>query len=246
MGYYVIVWQFVGGIFCVNLYISVMCIEFMKAYNKERKSLLTEDQERWISIQKYIIKEKFDYGLYQIPKNKFRRFLMKIVKQKSFDAFMIFCIICNVVILAMTYDDDPNYYEVILEDLNLFFTSCFITELCIKIIALGPRGYFFTGWNRFDCFVVIVGILELILNAFVNSSLSFLRVGPQIARIFRVARVFRIVKLFKSFKNLKKLLLIIEFIMPSVSVIFALLILFYFISTVLACQLFSGMYYFIF
>jgi hypothetical protein len=109
------------------------------------------------------------------------------------------CIILNIVTMAMTYDTSSLYYETILSNVNLFFTSVFISECILKITAYGIRGYFFKGWNQFDFFVVMTSIIDLIMDFTGNSFISFLKVGPQIARVFRVLRVSRLFRLIKSF-----------------------------------------------
>jgi len=241
MGYFCAVWLFVGGILCLNLYVGYFLVEYEKVYTDARMTILTEDQERWVKIQKFIIREKFEYGLYRIPKNNFRKFLLRVVKSRTFDISMISCVFGNMVILAMTYDDDPPFYELILQDLNLCFTICFIVEFCVKIVALGASGYFFIGWNKFDFFLVATSILELILNSYLTIVFNFLQLGSQITRIFRILRIIRIFKLVKSFTFLKKLALTVEFILPSVFLVLTLLALVYYFASILASQLFAGM-----
>ena len=45
---------------------------------------------------------------------------------------------------------------------NYIFTAIFIVEAILKIIALG-WSYFGTSWNKFDFFVVISSILDILL-----------------------------------------------------------------------------------
>ena len=51
-------------------------------------------------------------------------------------------------------------------------------EALLKIIGLGISGYWFSGWNRFDFFVVLTSILDLLMDIFGASLFTFLRVGP--------------------------------------------------------------------
>lgn len=69
----------------------------------------------------------------------------------------------------------------------------------MKIVAYGLKGYFYSGWNKFDFFVVSTSILDIVMAQLGSSSLTFLKVGPQIARVFRVLRVTRLLRLVKSF-----------------------------------------------
>jgi hypothetical protein len=49
--------------------------------------------------------------------------------------------------MALAYDTSPSDYDHILNIINLSFTSVFIKEAIFKLIAYGPRGYFYEGWN---------------------------------------------------------------------------------------------------
>lgn len=42
--------------------------------------------------------------------------------------------------MAMTFEASPKEYDAVLEDVNLGFTSVFITETTLKIIAYGFKG----------------------------------------------------------------------------------------------------------
>lgn len=50
------------------------------------------------------------------------------------------CIILNILTMAMAYDGSPALYDKALENINLGFTSVFICETILKIIAYGPGG----------------------------------------------------------------------------------------------------------
>jgi hypothetical protein len=52
-------------------------------------------------------------------------------------------------------------------------------EATLKIIALGIKAYWMSGWNRFDFFVVSASIMDIIMGfAFKSGGTSFLRIGP--------------------------------------------------------------------
>ena len=75
----------------------------------------------------------------------------------------------------------------------------------IKIIGYGFL-YFTVGWNVFDFSVVLCSILELMLKFLDKSTLTFLRVGPQLARVLRVLRVTRLLRLVNKLKGLQLLI----------------------------------------
>ena len=124
-----------------------------------------------------IIGVKAEFAANKIPKNRFPRFIYKIVTNKIFETFIMVCIVLNIVSMGLTYEGSPPSYDLILEDINYFFTSTFILELILKLISYGFEGFWMSGWNKFDLFVVISSICDLVLNS-IGSGISFLRIGP--------------------------------------------------------------------
>ena len=77
---------------------------------------------------------------------------------------MIFIIILNSISLSLYDYSDRNstrFYNQTLDKLNLAFTSAFIAEASLKIIANGlilhKGSYLRNGWNIIDAIVVISG-----------------------------------------------------------------------------------------
>lgn len=79
------------------------------------------------------------------------------------------------------------------------FTIVFIAECVLKLFGYGFSGYFYSGWNRFDFFVVCTSIIDIVLDVMGSNTISFLKFGPQLGRIFRVLRVSRLLRLVKQF-----------------------------------------------
>lgn len=80
--------------------------------------------------------------------------------------------------MALSYEGMTVEYEKILSYINLVFTGVFIMEAALKILGLGISGYWFSGWNRFDFFVVMTSILDLLMDILGAQLFTFLRVGP--------------------------------------------------------------------
>ena len=74
----------------------------------------------------------------------------------------------------------------------------------LKLIAFG-KSYFRNSWNKFDSFVVVSSIFDVILEI-MGSSMSWLSAGPQIARVMRVLRVTRVLRLFGKAKGLQAII----------------------------------------
>ena len=88
---------------------------------------------------------------------------------------------------------------------NYVFTTIFFFEAALKLIAYG-KTYFNNTWNKFDFFVVVASIFDVLMEIMGSDSFSWLSSAPQIARVMRVLRVARIVRLAGKAKNLQAII----------------------------------------
>ena len=176
----------------------------------------------------------------KIPKNRVSLAVYEFTKPESrFDLFIMVCIILNMVQMAMSFEGQPDKYSQGLDYSNYIFTAVFALECLLKIIGNG-WAYFRPTWHKFDFFVVVSSFLDITMNNLASTSLKFLRVGPQLARVLRVLRVSRLFRLLNKYKGLQALLQTITFSLPSLFNVFALLLLVYFIFSVLGVFMFRS------
>ncbi len=74
-------------------------------------------------------------------------------------------IILNIVTMAVIYDGISTDSTDILRLINLVFTSIFILEAFVKLIALGLSNYFKSSWNAFDFTVVLLSVIDILMDA---------------------------------------------------------------------------------
>jgi hypothetical protein len=79
----------------------------------------------------------------------------------------------------------------------------------------------------------------LALSSLSTESISFLSTGPQLARVLRIFRVSRLLRLINKYKGLKALIQTIMFSISSLANVFALLMLVFFIYSILGVFIFS-------
>ena len=65
-----------------------------------------------------------------------------------------------------------------MEIINLIFTAIFALEAFLKIIALGFSNYIKNNWNKFDFFVVVSSLIDIILSFTDSDGGNMLRIGP--------------------------------------------------------------------
>lgn len=102
------------------------------------------------------------------------------------------------------------------------------------------KTYFYTTWNKFDFFVVSASILDVLLDAVGGSNLNFLTVAPQLARVLRVLRVTRVLRLANKNEGLQALLMTIQMSVTSLLNVASLLMLIFFMFSVLGVSLFQN------
>lgn len=154
---------------------------------------------------------------------KFRMFCGKLVNNEYVQIIMIALIIANALMMGLaTFDfvlEDPEV-DAFFDKVDRGFLIIFSVECLMQLIYLGVT-LFGDGWLVFDLLIVI---------------LSWSFESLQIVRAFRIFRAFRLIT---RVKPLRDLVLAIGAVMPRMYAIAALLLLIFYIFSVLFTELFS-------
>ncbi|XP_076224246.1 ca[2+]-channel protein alpha[[1]] subunit D isoform X6 [Nomia melanderi] len=168
---------------------------------------------------------------------RMRRACRKAVKSQVFYWLIIVLVFLNTGVLATEHYNQPHWLDDFQEITNMFFIALFSMEMMLKMYSLGFQGYFVSLFNRFDCFVVIGSITEMILtNTQVMPPL-----GVSVLRCVRLLRVFKVTKYWRSLSNLVASLLNS---IQSIASLLLLLFLFIVIFALLGMQVFGGKFNF--
>lgn len=116
------------------------------------------------------------------------------------------------------------------------FLGLFMLEMFVKMYALGPRIYFESAFNRFDCVVISGSIFEVIWSEVKGGSF-----GLSVLRALRLLRIFKVTKYWASLRNL--VISLLNSMRSIISLLF-LLFLFILIFALLGMQLFGGQFNF--
>ena len=76
-----------------------------------------------------------------LPQNPLRRLLFRIVKHSYFNALMFLLSLANVVIMALWHWNQSQRWRQALYWSNIGFVTSYLAELVMKVVALGPEGY---------------------------------------------------------------------------------------------------------
>uniref|UniRef100_A0A8D0MT71 Voltage-dependent L-type calcium channel subunit alpha n=1 Tax=Sus scrofa TaxID=9823 RepID=A0A8D0MT71_PIG len=159
----------------------------------------------------------------------------EVVKSRVFYWLVILIVALNTLSIASEHHHQPLWLTHLQDVANRVLLSLFTVEMLMKMYGLGLRQYFMSIFNRFDCFVVCSGILEILL---VESGVMT-PLGISVLRCIRLLRIFKITKYWTSLSNLVASLLNS---IRSIASLLLLLFLFIIICALLGMQLFGGRY----
>uniref|UniRef100_A0A7S2EFF3 Ion transport domain-containing protein n=1 Tax=Ditylum brightwellii TaxID=49249 RepID=A0A7S2EFF3_9STRA len=154
---------------------------------------------------------------------KFRNICGRLVNDERVQAFIVFLIVANAIMMGVaTFDfvtEDPEVLE-IFEKIDMAFLYIFTIELALQFIY--HLWHLFTnGWLLFD-FIIIM--------------MSWIFSDVQIIRAFRIFRALRLITRIEVMKNLVSALLSV---VPKMLSIAALLLLVFYIFAVMFTSLFK-------
>ncbi|XP_045456632.1 muscle calcium channel subunit alpha-1-like [Melitaea cinxia] len=184
-------------------------------------------EQQKISIGK-MWKKDFDKA-----NRRMKRACRRAVKSQTFYWLIIVLVFLNTVVLASEHYQQPTWLEYFQEYGNAMFVALFTLEMLVKMYSLGLQGYFVSLFNRFDCFVVVGSISEMVLT----KSELMPPLGVSVLRCVRLLRVFKVTKYWRSLSNLVASLLNS---IQSIASLLLLLFLFIMIFALLGMQVFGG------
>lgn len=223
----------------MNLFIAVIFMNFTKAQHKSKNSILTPSQIKWIQLQKLIIELNPKYQQNRIPHGYFRKIAHYIVNHKFFELFIFIIVVASIVTMSIFHENASKNFLSTLNFLDQIFILIFLLEVILKLLTLGLRSYFYNKWNQFDFIITSFSVLDIGISSLFSQELLVFQIGPKILRSIRILRVGRLLRLIKNFDGILKILQTLMFSLPMTFNILALLLLVFFMYTIIGCSLFS-------
>ena len=243
-GLFFIVYNLFVSYFVLNLFTGIMFRYFNEAYKRETK-LAEGDKKapKYYDFLNQITSAESHYVIWVRPvKGTWRYYIREFCDSSFLDNFIMVIIILNMLTMALVFENCPPVYEEMLTIINYIFTGIFIAECLVKLVGLGPVAYFHTGWNKFDFFVVVASILDIIIANIDGIDAAFLK-SFQIIRVLRVLRITRALRLVKSLKGLEKLIQTLSWSISALMNVILLMILIYSIFAILGVYFYDGIDY---
>jgi len=214
--------------FSLNLIISVVVDNFQRIKNEQDGSaLMTEDQRKLVHTKRLVSRLGLKKPIHP-PTNAWRYTVYTVVMHPLFEPLIISCILLNTVTMCMEHYGASDIYNKVLGGLDTFFIAMFTIEALLKIIGLGWWQYIRNGWNKFDFFIVVIGIISLFEFA-----------GNASFNVLRLCRIGRVLRLINKAKTLRTLFLTLMYSLPSLWNIGLLLLVVHFVYAVVGMHLFK-------
>eukprot|EP00662_Eupelagonemidae_sp_cell21_P057745 gene57745-biopygen93295 len=204
----------------------------------ENLNFLTDDQQEWVNMRKVLFRH-IRPPIHVDPSKKesrWRTCIIRLVARRGFEIAINTAIVLNVVVLATEHYDQPSEFGTAAEAINDVFVCFFAIEAGLKIIAYQPRGYFMSGWNRFDFFVVVSSCIGFIIKNSISGGGG--DIGGVVS-VFRALRLLRLIRLLQAAKGVQALLRTLFMTLPTMVNISCIMLLVFFCYAVLGVMLFG-------
>ncbi|XP_050162670.1 voltage-dependent R-type calcium channel subunit alpha-1E isoform X6 [Myiozetetes cayanensis] len=181
---------------------------------------------------------RMDSASYLRHKERLLRISIRhMVKSQVFYWIVLSLVALNTACVAIVHHNQPAWLTHFLYYAEFLFLGLFLLEMSLKMYGMGPRLYFHSSFNCFDCGVTVGSIFEVVWAIF-RPGTSF---GISVLRALRLLRIFKITKYWASLRNL-----VVSLMSSMKSIISLLFLLFLFIVVfaLLGMQLFGGRFNF--
>uniref|UniRef100_A0A8C2YHX6 Voltage-dependent T-type calcium channel subunit alpha-1G n=1 Tax=Coturnix japonica TaxID=93934 RepID=A0A8C2YHX6_COTJA len=191
-------------------------------------------------------KERDSWSIYVFaPHSRFRLMCNKIITHKMFDHIVLVIIFLNCITIAMERPKiEPHSAERIFLTLsNYIFTVIFLTEMTVKVVALGlcfgEKAYLKSSWNVLDGVLVLISVIDILVSMVSDS-------GTKILGMLRVLRLLRTLRPLRVISRAPGLKLVVETLISSLKPIGNIVLIccaFFIIFGILGVQLFKGKFF---
>ncbi|KAG8436805.1 hypothetical protein GDO86_007767 [Hymenochirus boettgeri] len=181
---------------------------------------------------------KMDGASYIRHKERLLRIsIRRMIKSQVFYWMVLTIVALNTACVAIVHHNQVHWLSNILYYAEFLFLGLFLVEMSFKMYGMGPRLYFHSSFNCFDCGVTLGSIFEVVWAIF-RPGTSF---GISVLRALRLLRIFKITKYWASLRNL-----VVSLMNSMKSIISLLFLLFLFIVVfaLLGMQLYGGRFNF--
>uniref|UniRef100_UPI0037E82217 voltage-dependent T-type calcium channel subunit alpha-1I-like n=1 Tax=Semicossyphus pulcher TaxID=241346 RepID=UPI0037E82217 len=233
---YFISFLLIVSFFVLNMFVGVVVENFHKCrQHQEVEEAKRREEKRQRRMEKK--RRKAQKLPYYSSYGQVRLWIHTLCTNHYLDLIITFIICINVITMSLEHYNQPHSLDLALKYCNYFFTSTFVLESVLKLIAFGFRRFFKERWNQLDLAIVLLSLMGIILEEIEIS--AALPINPTIIRIMRVLRIARVLKLLKMATGMRALLDTVVQALPQVGNLGLLFMLLFFIYAALGVELFG-------
>uniref|UniRef100_A0A8C4P0R6 Voltage-dependent T-type calcium channel subunit alpha n=1 Tax=Dicentrarchus labrax TaxID=13489 RepID=A0A8C4P0R6_DICLA len=222
--------------FVLNMFVGVVVENFHKCrQHQEVEEAKRREEKRQRRMEKK--RRKAQKLPYYSSYGQIRLMIHTLCTNHYLDLIITFIICINVITMSLEHYNQPHSLDLALKYCNYFFTSTFVLESVLKLIAFGFRRFFKERWNQLDLAIVLLSVMGITLEEIEIS--AALPINPTIIRIMRVLRIARVLKLLKMATGMRALLDTVVQALPQVGNLGLLFMLLFFIYAALGVELFG-------
>uniref|UniRef100_A0A8C3NMM2 Ion transport domain-containing protein n=1 Tax=Geospiza parvula TaxID=87175 RepID=A0A8C3NMM2_GEOPR len=200
---YFISFLLIVSFFVLNMFVGVVVENFHKCrQHQEAEEARRREEKRLRRLEKK--RRKAQRLPYYATYCHIRLLIHSVCTSHYLDIFITFIICLNVVTMSLEHYNQPVSLETALKYCNYLFTTVFVFEAVLKLVAFGLRRFFKDRWNQLDLAIVLLSVMGITLEEIeINAALP---INPTIIRIMRVLRIARVLKLLKMATGMRALL----------------------------------------
>ncbi|XP_075999404.1 voltage-dependent T-type calcium channel subunit alpha-1I-like [Genypterus blacodes] len=233
---YFISFLLIVSFFVLNMFVGVVVENFHKCrQHQEVEEAKRREEKRQRRMEKK--RRKAQKLPYYASYGHMRLMIHTLCTNHYLDLIITFIICINVITMSLEHYDQPHSLDLALKYCNYVFTSTFVLESVLKLIAFGVRRFFKDRWNQLDLAIVLLSVMGITLEEIEIS--AALPINPTIIRIMRVLRIARVLKLLKMATGMRALLDTVVQALPQVGNLGLLFMLLFFIYAALGVELFG-------
>ncbi|XP_057716619.1 voltage-dependent T-type calcium channel subunit alpha-1I isoform X3 [Corythoichthys intestinalis] len=233
---YFISFLLIVSFFVLNMFVGVVVENFHKCrQHQEVEEAKRREEKRQRRMEKK--RRKAQKLPYYASYSNVRLMIHTLCTNHYLDLIITFIICINVITMSLEHYNQPHSLDLALKYCNYFFTSTFVLESILKLIAFGFRRFFKDRWNQLDLAIVLLSVMGITLEEIEIS--AALPINPTIIRIMRVLRIARVLKLLKMATGMRALLDTVVQALPQVGNLGLLFMLLFFIYAALGVELFG-------
>jgi hypothetical protein len=216
---------FVGGIFCVNLFVAFI----VDGFHLSRGT--TDADIHYSSFQNLIVKHQPNITEFLVPKNLISTTCRSILDNPWWQRISLLCVTTNVGWNLTEHTEAPAWQTQLLVMQNQVFDAVLFFEVFMNFIGFGPRGLISDRWKAFD--LLVAG----------GAVVGYASGDPSVTRFAKAFRLVRVLRLMIMVKSVRSVLETALACMPELVNVLVLLLLIYSIFAVMFIQTFGMVKY---